>query len=92
MANTKTAKKEIRKNARRYAINRPQKTKVATYAKRVSKVLSKPNPHIQLEDVMKLIVDFESAGQKLAKKNIVNKKKISRKVSRFVAKARAVCK
>lgn len=85
MANTKTAKKEIRKNARRVAINKPQKTSVATFAKKAIKAIEACESS---EAVMSAVNKYQSVAQKLAKKNTINKKAVSRKVSRLTIRAK----
>ena len=85
MANLKSSEKDTRRTKKRTEANRSAKSKVRTYMKKAEESLLKA---ANLQDAMKEIVSFESVAMKAARKNIVNKFAMSRKVSRLVVKAK----
>lgn len=86
MANTKSAKKMVRKIARKTAVNKVRKTQMRTHVKKVEEAIS-------AGDKTAAVAAFKSAEPQLAKsaqKGVVHKKTASRKVSRLAARVRAM--
>lgn len=86
MANTKSAKKMVRKIARKTAVNKSRKTQMRTQVKKVEEAIS-------AGDKTAAVAAFKSAEPQLAKsaqKGVIHKKTASRKVSRLAARVRAM--
>lgn len=86
MANTKSAKKMVRKIARKTAVNKVRKTQMRSQVKKVEEAIS-------AGDKTAALVAFKTAEPQLAKsaqKGVVHKKTASRKVSRLAARVRAM--
>ena len=86
MANTKSAKKMVRKIARKTAVNKVRKTQMRTQVKKVEEAIS-------AGDKTAAVAAFKVAEPQLAKsaqKGVVHKKTASRKVSRLAARVRAM--
>jgi small subunit ribosomal protein S20 len=86
MANTKSAKKMVRKIARKTAVNKVRKTQMRTHVKKVEEAIS-------AGDKSAAVAAFKAAEPQLAKsaqKGVVHKKTASRKVSRLAARVRAM--
>ena len=86
MANTRSAKKMVRKIARKTAVNKSRKTQMRTQVKKVEEAIS-------AGDKTAAVAAFKSAEPQLAKsaqKGVIHKKTASRKVSRLAARVRAM--
>jgi small subunit ribosomal protein S20 len=79
MANTKSAKKNVRKNDRRYKINLARKSEVKTVLKKVMSAIASGE---NLQTVKDLMREAESEISK-AKNKIYHSNTASRKVSRL---------
>lgn len=82
MANTKSAKKMVRKIAKKTAINKPRKSKVRTLYKNVENLIAKGD----LSAATSALSKADKEGQRAADKNIFKKKTVSRKISRLAVK------
>ncbi len=87
MANIKSSKKDVLKSRKNYLHNKPIKTKVRTYMKKAEAALLASDA--TRESVFAAIREFESNAMKAAKRNIVKKLAVSRKISRLVLKMKA---
>lgn len=88
MANTTSAKKAVRKIARRTEINRARRSQMRTYVKKVEEALAKG-------DAAAAQAAFAEAQPKVmraAQKGIVHKNAASRKVSRLSVRVKALAK
>jgi small subunit ribosomal protein S20 len=86
MANTKSAKKMVRKITRKTAVNKARKTLMRTKVKKVEEAIS-------AGDKAAAAAAFKAAEPQLAKsaqQGVVHKKTASRKVSRLAARVRAM--
>ena len=86
MANTKSAKKMVRKIARKTAVNKVRKTQMRTQVRMVEEAIT-------AGDKTAAVAAFKAAEPQLAKsaqKGVVHKKTASRKVSRLAARVRAM--
>lgn len=86
MANTVSAKKAVRKIARRTAINKNRRSQMRTYVRRVEEALASGNGE-------EAAAALSAAGPKMmraAQKGILHKNTASRKVSRLAARVRTL--
>lgn len=86
MANTKSAKKMVRKIERRTEVNRIRRGKMRTYVRKVEDAMA-------AGDKAAAEIALKSAEPQLAKaaqNGIIHKNTASRKVSRLVARLRAM--
>ena len=86
MANTKSAKKMVRKIARKTAVNKSRKTQMRTHVKKVEEAIANG-------DKIVAAAALKAAEPQLAKsaqKGVIHKKTASRKVSRMAARVRAM--
>ena len=86
MANTPSAKKAVRKIARRTAINRDRKSQMRTYIRRVDEAIAAGDQaaaEAALKDAQPLIM-------RAANRGIVHKNAASRKISRLATKVKAL--
>ena len=86
MANTSSAKKAVRKIARRTAINRSRRSQMRTYLRKVEEAIatgSKTAATAALDAAAPLLM-------RAAQKGIVHKNTASRKVSRLTKRVRAL--
>ena len=86
MANTKSAKKMVRKIVRKTAVNKVRKTQMRTQVKKVEEAIT-------AGDKSAAVAAFKAAEPQLAKsaqKGVIHKKTASRKVSRLAARVRAM--
>ncbi len=86
MANTKSALKNIRKNKRRYDINKHNKTKLLTQIKKMKQVLDDGNK----KEAKELLSPTMSIIDKSVQKNILPKNTASRYKSRLGIRVRAL--
>ena len=78
MANTKSARKNIRKNKARYLQNRAISSKLKTLEKNFLDAITEKNANLALS----ARADYISALDKASKSNLVHPNKVSRKKSR----------
>lgn len=86
MANTVSAKKAVRKIARKTAVNRDRKSKMRSYIRRVDEAIASGDHTAAvaaLKDAQPLIMRAANAG-------IVHKNAASRKVSRMAKQVKAL--
>lgn len=86
MANTKSAKKMVRKITRKTAVNKSRRTQMRTHVKKVEEAIASG-------DKAAAAVAFKAAEPQLAKsaqKGVVPKKTAARKTSRLAARVRAM--
>tara|TARA_Y100001958_G_C21111477_1_gene458274 strand:- start:202 stop:465 length:264 start_codon:yes stop_codon:yes gene_type:complete len=79
MPNTKSAIRKVKKVKRQTILNKAWKRKYKLAVKNMEKLLNKKNK----KEVSKYFSKFQSDLMKVAKKGIVNKKSVSRKISRI---------
>ena len=79
MPNTKSAIRKAKKVKRQTILNKAWKRKYKLAVKNMEKLLNKKNK----KEVSKYFPKFQSDLMKVAKKGIVNKKSVSRKISRI---------
>ena len=82
MANTPSAKKAVRKIARRTAINRARRSQMRTYVRKVEEAIASGDPSA----AKAACHDAEPLLMRAAQKGIVHKNAASRKVSRLAAR------
>jgi small subunit ribosomal protein S20 len=88
MANTSSAKKAVRKIARKTAINRSRRTEMRTYVRKVEEAISSG-------DAKAAEAAFNDAQPKVmraAQNGILHKNTASRKVSRLAVRVKALAK
>ncbi|CAO4837592.1 MAG: 30S ribosomal protein S20 [Holosporales bacterium] len=91
MANHKSAKKCIRKTARRTEINRARVTRFRTFVKKAEVSLGMHNQvAISAQDAMAAVVQAESEMMSAVSKGVLHKKTAARKISRLVKRAKAL--
>ncbi len=88
MANTSSAKKAVRKIARKTAVNRSRRTEMRTYVRRVEEALTAGDA----KAAQTALSDAEPKVMRAAQKGILHKNTASRKVSRLTARVKALTK
>lgn len=86
MANTKSAKKMVRKIVRKTAVNKSRKTQMRTHVKKVEEAIASG-------DKTAAAAAFKAAEPQLARsaqKGVIHARTASRKVSRLAARVRAM--
>lgn len=83
MANTKQAKKAIRKTARKTSFNKWWKAKISKAKKAFEDVLKTPKTQ---EEALELLKTLQKVVDKAAKKKVINKNKAARIKSRSAKK------
>jgi small subunit ribosomal protein S20 len=86
MANTVSAKKMIRKIAKRTAINRSRRSRVRTFLRKVEEAIASGNRNAATEALRAAEPELMRAAQK----GIVHKNTASRKVSRLAHRVQAL--
>lgn len=86
MANTPSAKKAVRKIARRTAVNRSRRSQMRTYIRKVEEAIAGGDGAVALAALQAA----EPLVMRAAQKGIVHKNTASRKVSRLTARVRAL--
>ena len=84
MANTKSAKKMVRKIARRTAINRDRRGRMRTFIRKVEEALAEGN----LENARTAFQAAEPMIMQTAGKGVLHKRTAARKVSRLAQRIR----
>ncbi len=88
MANTTSAKKAVRKIARKTAINRARRSQMRTYVRKVEQAIEAGDA----EAARTALSDAEPLMMRAAQKGIVHKNAASRKVSRLSRRVSALAK
>jgi len=88
MANTKSAKKDLRRNAKRRIRNQATKSALKTYIKKTRTAITTGDAS-QTADALKLAVQ---ALDKAAKRGIIHKNQAARRKSRIAKRAAAAAK
>lgn len=86
MANTSSAKKMVRKIAKRTETNKSRKTRVRSFVRKVEEAIAGGNKKAA-EDAFRAV---EPQLMKAAQKGVLHKKSASRKVSRLSKRIRAL--
>lgn len=88
MANTPSAKKAVRKIARRTAVNRSRRSQMRTYVRKVEEAIASGDS----EAAAAALRAAEPLVMRAAQKGIVHKNTASRKVSRLSRRVSALAK
>jgi small subunit ribosomal protein S20 len=88
MANTPSAKKAVRKIARRTAVNRSRRSQMRTYVRKVEEAIASGDQ----EAAAAALRAAEPLVMRAAQKGIVHKNTASRKVSRLSRRVSALAK
>ncbi len=88
MANTSSAKKAVRKIARRTAVNRSRRSQMRTYIRKVEEALAAGDASV----AQTALSEAEPLIMRAAQKGIVHKNTASRKVSRLTARVKQLAK
>lgn len=86
MANTKSAKKAVRKIARRTAVNQSRRSRMRTYVRRVEEAISAGDQKAALEAFKQAQPEVIRAAQK----RVLHKNTASRQLSRLSARIKAM--
>lgn len=86
MANTSSAKKMVRKIARRTAVNKSRRSRVRTYLRRVEEAIEAGNA----DKARSALSDATSELQRAVSNGIIHKNTASRKLSRLSGRVKAV--
>ena len=86
MANTKSAKKMVRKIAKRTEINKVRRSRMRTFLRKVEEAIAAGNQAAAAEALRSAEPEIMRAAQK----GIVHRNMASRKVSRLAARVRAL--
>ena len=86
MANTKSAKKAVRKNTRRTAVNQARRSRMRTYIRKVEEAISSGDQSAAREALKQAQPELMSAAQK----RVLHKNTASRKLSRLSARVKAI--
>ncbi len=88
MANTKSAKKAVRKIEARTAVNRSRRSNMRTYIRKVEEAIASGNA----DEASKALHTAEPVIMRAAQNGIVHKNTASRKVSRLAARVKTLAK
>lgn len=86
MANTKSAKKAVRKIARKTAVNKARRSRMRTFIRSVEEAIQAGDKGAANEALKKAQPEIMRAAQK----NVIHANSASRKVSRLSARIRAM--
>lgn len=86
MANTKSAKKAVRKIARRTAVNKSRRSRVRTYVRQVEEAITAGDQKAARE----AFKQAEPAVMQAAQREILHKNTASRRISRLCARINAM--
>jgi small subunit ribosomal protein S20 len=86
MPNTTSAKKAVRKTARRTAVNKARRSRMRTMVRKVEEAIASG----QKEAALQALAVAEPILARTAQKGVIHKNTASRKVSRLVARIRAM--
>ena len=86
MANTRSAKKAVRKIERRTEVNKSRRTRMRTYVRRVEEAISSGDQKAAHEAFVKAQPEVMRAAQQ----NVLHKNTASRRLSRLSARIKAM--
>lgn len=86
MANTKSAKKAIRKMARKTAVNKNRRSRMRTFIRRVEEAIAAGDQ----SQAREALVAAQPEIMRSAQKGILHKNSASRKISRLSAQIKAI--
>ncbi|MEL6111699.1 MAG: 30S ribosomal protein S20 [Pseudomonadota bacterium] len=86
MANTKSAKKMVRKIERRTAINKMRRSRVRTYLRKVEEAIAASDQPAAIDAFRTVQPQLQRAGQK----GIFHKNTVARKLSRLSSRIKAI--
>ena len=86
MANTTSAKKAVRKIARRTAVNRSRRSKMRTFVRKVEEAIASGDANAARE----ALATAEPIMMRAAQKGVVHKNTASRSVSRLTTRVKAL--
>lgn len=86
MANTRSAKKAVRKTARRTEVNKARRTRMRTEVRKVEEAIAAG----QKDAALVALAAAEPILARTAQKGVIHKNAASRKVSRLAARVRAM--
>lgn len=86
MANTKSAKKMVRKIARRTAVNKARRSRVRTFVRMVEEAITSGDKAVATEALQKAQPEIMRA----ASKGVLHQNTSSRKISRLSARIKAM--
>ncbi len=86
MANTSSAKKMVRKIARRSAVNKARRSRVRTYLRKVEEAIASSDK--SAADAA--FRSFQPEMQRAVSKGVFHKKTVARKLSRLSARIKAI--
>jgi len=86
MANTSSAKKAVRKIARRTAVNKSRRSEMRTYVRKVEEAIAAKDPKAAAE----ALSEAEPKVARAAQKGIMHKNAASRKISRLTKRVKAL--
>lgn len=86
MANSKSAKKRIRVNARRAARNKPFRTEARTFVKKAEVAIASGDPEAAQAATLQAV----SVLDRVANKGVIHKNNAARRKSRLMAKYNAL--
>lgn len=86
MANTPSAKKAVRKIARRTLVNGARRSRMRTFLRKVEEALASG----QADDAKSALAAAEPEIMRAAQKGVLHKNTASRKVSRLAARVRSL--
>ena len=86
MANTKSAKKMVRKIARRTDVNKGRRSRIRTYVRKVEEAIASGN----LAAASEALQSAQPELMRAAHKGVLHKNTASRKVARLAARVKAL--
>jgi small subunit ribosomal protein S20 len=86
MANTSSAKKAVRKIARRTAVNKSRRSEMRTYVRRVEEAIATKDP----KAAAAALHEAEPLVARAAQKGILHKNTAARKISRLTKRVKAL--
>lgn len=86
MANTKSAKKAVRKIERRTAVNRARRSRMRTFLRRVEEAITTGDK----ADAQQALKVAEPEVMRSAQKGVLHKNTASRKISRLASRVKAM--
>ena len=86
MADHASAKKRIRRNAKRAAVNTARRSRLKTFIKKVESAIEQGNA----KDAQEAVKTMQPELDRSVAKGIMHKKTASRKLSRLVARVKAI--
>jgi small subunit ribosomal protein S20 len=86
MANTSSAKKAVRKIARRTAVNKSRRSEMRTYVRKVEEAIGAKDP----KAAVAALREAEPLVARAAQKGILHKNTAARKISRLTKRVKAL--